>query len=226
MPPGCATRREPPFLPNHQIVGKWPKKIFWRSPELAPPRLWPGSILSHLHPTCTSHSSSPSLGCFFWWKPTSISLSHTRHPVRWDQHSDGNQAEDFQSCTQRGYKREPTAIDLGREEETSAKSQWKSRQMHTPGSRAAAQLVNVTGVRNPLPTGRHPAGASQQCWACWPLPTDCPWHGYQEQTLPLGSPWTSMSQPGKTLAWHSFVPGFAPSLLQFCSLPSTHWDLP
>lgn len=68
-----------------------------------------------------------------------------------------------------------------------------------------SQLVNVTGVRNPLPAGRHTAGASQQCWAHWPLPTDCLWHGYQQQPPPLGSPWTSMSQPGKPLAWHSLL---------------------
>lgn len=54
-----------------------------------------------------------------------------------------------------------------------------------------------------LPAGRRPAGASQQRWARRPLPTDCPWHCYQEQPPPLGS-------PGKALAWHSLVPGFAP----------------
>lgn len=200
MPPGRASQRRPPPLQNHQMVAKWPKKVFWRSPELTPPYLWLGSILSHLPPTCTSQSSSPSLGCSFWWKPTSSPLSHPSHPARWDQHTDGNQAEDFQSCTQRGYKREPTAIDLGGEEETTAKSQWKSRQTHTPGSRAAAQLVNVTAVRNPFPAGRRPAGASRQCRARRPLPTDWPWHGYQEQPPPLGSPWPSMFQPGKLLA--------------------------
>lgn len=129
--------------------------------------------MAGLHPQpptshVTSHSSSPSLGCSFWWKPTSIPLSHPRHPARWDQHSDGNQAEDFQSCTQRGYKREPTATDLGGEEETSAKSQWKSRQTHTPGSRAAAQLGSVTEVRNFLLEGtqQEPASSAGHAGHC------------------------------------------------------------
>jgi len=64
---------------------------------------------------------------------------------------------------------------------------------------------------NPFPAGRQPAGPSQQCWACWPLPTGCPWHHYQEQTpSPLGiSLDCRWHVPGWLPIRHSFTPASA-----------------
>lgn len=199
---------KPSLLQNHEIRQNWPKEEFWRSPDLTHLTPVPGL---HSQPTASNlcftalQRTSPA---HHWDVPAGGNpppvhrpskpprqtrtelLKHTE-AARWKP---APLAEDFQCCTQRGYKRQATDIDLSREEETTAKTQWKNRQMHTPGSRAAAQLVNVTGVRKPLScgkaiSGRQPAAmgtlVATHTVSLAPLP--------RTATPPQGSPWTGMS---------------------------------
>lgn len=150
-----------PLLPNHETAENWSEEDVGMpsAPQLAlDPRPSPAC------PTCTpppppTRPPRPSLWFPCWWKATSSPSPYPRHAERWGPscllvprlHDENQHWLKTSRAAPKGViKRQATDIDLGGEEETTAKAQWKNRQAHTPGSRAAAQLVNVTGVRKPL----------------------------------------------------------------------------
>lgn len=198
---------------------KMAQKVFWRSPELNSPCLWLGFILSHLHPTCTSQCSSP------YWDAPSGGKPPPFHCPTQDIQGDGTSI--LTETRLKTSRAAPKGVTKGSPQPLIS----AGRRRHRPSDNGRADK-RTHPAPEPLPAGK--CYWSQRGASRWKARSRSqPAALGTAHRLSLARPPTaatptglsSLSQPGKPLAWHSFMPGFAPSSFQISSLPSTHRDL-